>query len=373
MTNLRKACLKFAGSVALALATAVLPPARTLAQSAPTTTPSPNGKILFQSTQGSNGSVNEIYTMDADGKHQVRLTYNEFDDASPIWSPQGDRIAFLTDRGMGFDIYLMSADGSDERPLRDAEHGGPLLTDNIEWSPDGTHIMYAVGGKVYVVEVIAPDGSYSNAPVQNLSAAAPDYAFDNNAAWSPNGSKIAFISYGCSGCSTDLFVMNADGTGRARLTNTFEAEFAPRWSPAGRIAYGSLRGGSSNTYVMNADGTGDQVLTDVVPEVSGPVWSPDGTRILFNSSGPAAAPRPGLYTMNADGSGLTFVTDQANGGGRLLWSPDGTKIVAHNSNADLWIDVIAFNSDGTTRHVTNLTKTRKADEFAWSWQRLPTP
>lgn len=373
MTDFRRACLKFAGALALAVTAAVSPAARSSAQGARAQQPSPNGRILFQSTQGSDGYVNEIYTMDADGKRQVRLTYNEFDDASPVWSPRGDRIAFLTDRGAGYDIYLMNPDGSGERALRDADHGGPLLTDNLQWSPDGTKIMYAVGGKIYVVEVTDAGGD-STAPVQNLSESAPAYAHDNNAAWSPDGSRLAFISYGCAGCFPDLFMLNADGTGRTQLTTTAETEFAPVWSPSGaRIAYGSYRGGTPNVYVMNADGTGDQLLNAEVLDAGGATWSPDGARIAFRSAGPASAPRNGLYTVNADGTGLTFLTDEANGGGRLLWSPDGASMVAHSGNADGWIDVLCFNVGGKKIHVTNMTKTRKADEYAGSWQRLPTP
>jgi Tol biopolymer transport system component len=68
-----------------------------------------------------------------------------------------------------------------------------------------------------------------------------------------------------------------------------------------------------------------------------------------------------------------FLTDEANGGGRVLWSPDGTRIVAHTVNdATNCIDVISFDANPISRKVTNMTKTRKADEFAWSWQRLPT-
>lgn len=48
-------------------------------------------------------------------------------------------------------------------------------------------------------------------------------------------------------------------------------------------------------------------------------------------------------------------------------------MVAHNSNAANWIDVISFDATGASHHVTNMTKTRKADEFAYSWQRLTTP
>jgi Tol biopolymer transport system component len=122
--------------------------------------------------------------------------------------------------------------------------------------------------------------------------------------------------------------------------------------------------------VINVNGTGDHLLTNAVSEVSGAVWSPDGTRILFNSPGPAAAPRSGLYVMNVDGSGLMFLTDEANGGGHSMWSPDGTKIIAHAVNDANCIDVISLESNGMSRRATNLTKTRKADEFACSWQRL---
>lgn len=376
MTNFPQACLKFAGSLALALTAVLAPSASASAQTAqakPSSPSSPNGRILFQSTQGSDSFVNEIYSMEADGKRQVRLTYNDFDDASPVWSPQGDRIAFLSMRGdAGYDIFVMNPDGSGERPLRDAEHGGPLVTNNIEWSPDGRRIMYNVGGKIYVVEVFDSVGGYSDAPAQNLSETAPAFAFDSGAVWSRDGSKLAFTSRGCESCFPDLFVINADGTGRAQLTTTFDAEFSPVWTPSGRIAYGSFRDNGSNTYVINPDGTGDQLFNDAVMVASGPVWSPDGASVVFGSSGPASAPRPGLYKMNSDGTGLMFLTDEVNGGGRIVWSPDGSMLVAHVVNDANWIDVVCFDANSTNRHVKNMTKTRKADEFAWSWQRLQT-
>jgi TolB protein len=362
--------------LALAFTTAVLPTSRPAAQAASARQQppsSPNGKIVFQSPQGGDGFLNEIYTMDADGKNKVRLTDNDFDDLFPIWSPQGDRIAYLSYRGdfMG-DIYLMNPDGTGERPLRDAAHGGPFQTNHFQWSPDGRKIMFAVEGKITVVEVIDADGNFSAAPPQNLSDGNPAYAFDNNAAWSPDGSKIAFISNGCENCFPDVFVINADGTGREQVTNTLDAEFRPAWTPDGRIGYEAWRGPSTNAYVSNVDGTNEQLLTNLVSEVSGPVWSPDGTRVLFASPGPVGAPRGGLYVMNADGTGLTFLTDEVDGGNGLFWSPDGNTIIGHRSNGTT-IDVVSFSANAASRRLTNLTKTRKVDDYSWSWQRLPTP
>ena len=370
MNNLRTACLKFAGPLALALAAVALPAAGSSAQTARAPQPSTGGKILFQSTQGSDTFVNEIYTMDGDGKRQTRLTYNEFDDTTPVWSPDGSKVAFLSERGAGYDIYLMNADGTGEHALRDAAHGGPLNTVNLQWSPDGTKIIYSDGGKIYVVEAVAPGGGDSTAPVQNLSASAPSYAYDVNPAWSPDGSQIAFVTYGCLSCSTpDLFTMNADGTGRTQLTTTSEAEYDPVWSPmGGSIAYGSLRGGGRNVYVINANGTGDHLLTAGVSDADSHAWSPDGSRVAFNSTGPVGIPRRGVYAINADGTGLTFLAEQGDTSYPILWSPDGTRLVTHISNDTNSIDVIAFAADGSSRHATNLTKTKKADEFAYSWR-----
>ena len=98
-------------------------------------------------------------------------------------------------------------------------------------------------------------------------------------AWSPDGTKIAYFFH--SGSSTDIAVINADGTGTVNLTNTpgFD-EFEPTWSPDGtRIAYSR----SNTIWTMGADGSQQAALTSpaALEYHREPAWSPDGTKIAY--------------------------------------------------------------------------------------------
>jgi Tol biopolymer transport system component len=142
--------------------------------------------------------------------------------------------------------------------------------------------------------------------------------------------KIAFQSHRDG--NWEIYVMNADGSGQTRLTLNAAADTEPAWSPDGsKIAFVSTRDsavGRSDVYVMNADGSGQTRLTFgglVGGGLGGnPAWSPDGTRIAFDDTS-------NVYVMNANGSAVTnFFLMSPNP--ELLsmnypaWSPDGSKI-----------------------------------------------
>lgn len=134
--------------------------------------------------------------------------------------------------------------------------------------------------------------------------------------------------------------MNADGSGVTRLTHTgFRLDWQHTWNPDGeRIAFSSRRDGDFEIYVMNADGTGLARLTDNDAADKHPAWSPDGQRIAFDSN------RDGtweIYVMNADGDGLARLTyDDADDGSfwalRPVWSPDGKRIAFHSKRDGNW-------------------------------------
>ena len=121
-------------------------------------------------------------------------------------------------------------------------------------------------------------------------------------------------------------------------------------------------------YVTAADGTGSETLVSGAVESFGPAaWSPDGTRLAFCSQ------LKTVYVVKADGTGLTAASDVPSSSGGIFWSPDGLKLGFHNVNTDGYVDIFIVNADGSGRRAVNYTKTRRADEFAYSWQTLATP
>ena len=88
---------------------------------------------------------------------------------------------------------------------------------------------------------------------------------------------------GPGGTGSEIYAVNADGSGKVNLTNDPADDFTPSWSPDGtKIAFARWDGGSgAEVYVMNADGTGQTNLTNNPADDSEPAWSPDGTKIAF--------------------------------------------------------------------------------------------
>ena len=113
--------------------------------------------------------------------------------------------------------------------------------------------------------------------------------------------------------------MNADGSGAARLTDDPADDLLPSWSPDGsRVAFVSVRDGNLDIYAMNADGSGAARLTDNPADDLSPSWSPDGSRVAFASN------RDGdfkIYAMNADGSGAERLADGSGGENSPSWGP----------------------------------------------------
>ena len=183
---------------------------------------------------------------------------------------------------------------------------------------------------------------------------------DAGLAWSPDGRKLAFVSYRGfgRGVGRDIYVMNADGSGVDRLTLFGIVGWAkqPAWSPDGqRIAFGARKHDNAEVYVMNADGSGVERLTysDATGFAENPIWSPDGRRIAFAHLGVSGRRVLNweIYAMNADGSGVERLTYSPSNYGVIrsydhepAWSPDGRRI-AFVSGRDGNPEIYAMNAD----------------------------
>lgn len=105
----------------------------------------------------------------------------------------------------------------------------------------------------------------------------------------------------------ELYVMNADGSNQTRLTDNLSFDTAPSWSPDGtKIVFVSGRDGNYEIYMMNADASNQTRLTNEFEYDFYPSWSPDGTKIVFVSG-------RDIFVMNADGSNPQNLTNISSG------------------------------------------------------------
>jgi Tol biopolymer transport system component len=185
---------------------------------------SPSGKKIAWA-RGDAGSE-EIWVMNADGSGRRQITFNAFSDIDPVWSPDSSQIAFRSTRNGNRDIYVINADGTNERRLTTA----PGLDFAPDWSPDGTRITFTSdrGDAFAVWTMSAVDGS-------DARQLTPDSLQGGISRYSPDGGQIAFVDQRCNTCTvqSDVWVMNADGSGLRRVTNTPENEATEAWSHDG--------------------------------------------------------------------------------------------------------------------------------------------
>jgi TolB protein len=270
---------------------------------------SPDGsKLVFEGHGPVNepGFTTDIYLLSfqTDGSTRLTaLTHDEELDESPVWAPDGSRIIFGRGRGaLGehFYIYTINVDGSDLKSLTK----DPARSDQFPTvSPDGSKIafvQYQTDSSPYCFrDAYAPISSAPPPPPatsiyvmdadgSNPTAVTP-LGCNNAPVWSPDNSKIYFLS--APEYTTDLYVVNVDGTQMTNLTNDEAIEINPQPSPDGsRLLYWAewrtyglnYRESHYSLVVMNADGSHktNLVYTDV-PSDFGTTWSPDGSKIAY--------------------------------------------------------------------------------------------
>ena len=310
--------LRRRGAVAAIVLTAIVAmeaAATTVGQS-----PSTGPRIVFQSS-------GRIFSIAADGGDRELLSsganLERGGDRGPAWSPDGTAIAFVRGGSDDARVFVMDADGSDQRPLttRAETIGDP------QWSPDGKYLVFdriEAGSETFrseLVTVPAAGGPEVTVITRRLSERTP--AIIGEPSFVPGTTRISYTSseFTREGeIVSSLRTVESDGSGDRLLRN--EASSAA-WSPDGsRVAFSGLqdRNGeqcgsdfcspSGEIYVMDADGDHLDRLTSNRGADELPDWSADGSHIVFSSDrnypdGQSAE----IYSIGADGSCLSWLTN----------------------------------------------------------------
>jgi Tol biopolymer transport system component len=271
-------------------------------------------KIVFEG--GSDGA--DIYVINADGTGLNNLTNTPFlvgAETGPVWSPDGTTIAFTKavsrdPDGDNFDtnVFTIRPDGSQLTQLTTSNEESP--NGGLSWSPDGSRIAFTserdASSQIYVM------GSNGSGQARISNSTGTSFGPQ----WSPTGNRIAFIRI--EGGPTEVWAMNPDGGSPAQLTSELgDLKDRPTWSPdGGKIAYMlQYSVGSSDIWTMNADGTGKLNVTTTRQDNTWPVWSPDGNQIAFVFGFGSGSPE--VRVVNTDGSGV-----QRNVSTRQGYRPD---------------------------------------------------
>jgi Tol biopolymer transport system component len=293
---------------------------------------------------------------DAEAYEITQITFEPSYEGQPAWSPDGSKIAFVSDRDGNYEIYVMDANGGNPQRLTfDASYDA-----NPSWSSDGKKIAFTSGiyennscrsilSDLYLID---SDGNNKNLLVsKDIIGGGRGCATISYSAWSPDGTKIVFSAgredYWPEPCAyTWLFILNLPEDTIVLFTKkgplvpcpAVNLDKFPSWSPDGdKIAY--ARSYSSTAYATVKGTEGYDVNDPGYIVLKGYLldkveWSPKGNSFIFSTIGS----NRNIYIIPIEReTGIpTGEPVLLTSGSSPSWSPDGNKIAFHY-NGDIWV------------------------------------
>ena len=242
-------------------------------------------------------AISNIYRADYDGANQTRMTFGRTLDLAPAWDPTGVSLLYFTYRSGYPDLVLQSL--RDARaptfPARGTAENHNFLP---VWSHDGSKIAFMSNRdgnpEIYVMN---RDGS-------NVRRITNHPMADTTPTWSPSGNQIAFTSD--RGGTPQIYVVNLDGTGLVRISQESYCDRAT-WSapPLNEIAYASRSGGGYEIRLFDFGARESRVITDGIGSNESPAFAPNGRHVAFVSD---RSGTPQIYTVARDGRDLKQIT-----------------------------------------------------------------
>ncbi len=263
----------------------------------------------------------------------VQVTHHDAFDLRPVWSPDGETLAFVSNRNgssgvgwFGFTLWKIPSGGGTAIQIET----GLESIHQAQWSPDGFQLVFYNGQNDpnWDIYTIGQTGGTATAVII-------DHKFNMTPCFSPDGNTIAFAAAPSN--QHDIYTLPVSGGTRTQITTHPSDDRFPRFSPDGtRIAFSSNRAGNFDVWIIDlADGTLTQ-LTSTSSNEYNPDWSPDGSQIAYMSD---LAGNFDIFIIPSDGGDANQITTHTADDDFPTWSPDGSQIAFGSNrtgNMEIW-------------------------------------
>jgi TolB protein len=267
---------------------------------------SPDGlRVAFVSNRG--GGEDDVFLISSDGRGETQLTRTPEDEGNLQWSADGKEVVFSRFAGGTSRIYVVGTDGKNEHEIGSVPGRGPTF------SPDGGRLVYMAGDSWTATKLMVSAADGSSARQVNDGAS---IAWNNH--WSPDGKRIAFTGRKSAGDELAIFVMNSDGSELRQASHFAVGEGNaqwPVWAPDGRrlaIQVNQSKEKRAHIWVLDLTtgeahklGAHETAYLDETPS-----WFPDGKRIAFQSNRSGSME---VWVVNVDGTGARQITGVEGG------------------------------------------------------------
>lgn len=340
--------------------TPTVSPSNTQNPSGGTISPSTGAsRIAFVRTERDN-PLRSLYVVNADGTNQQRVTDSVNVEGTIHWSPDGNSI--LMQAGVEGTSTVVRVDiGPDNKMAGSAQLTADLRADSAfpAWSPDGAMIAYQSKseGPLFQVFVMNADGSGK----RRLSDGTGFAGFPT---WSPNSQTILYASgaEGTAGAQRELFTVPVAGGEPKQITSIGSSLATLSWSPDGSlIAFEQIEGDrDSKLLLMNSDGSNVRTL-DEVQRILNIAFSPDSDSILYDSITSAGA---GITIYDLTTERTTDPAPDRADHSYPVWSPDGSMLAWASTVGNNQHKIVVANADGTERRTVS---TGDGDDSGTRW------